>query len=176
MPVGLAITDLLDYTEWERQTWLEWLRSHGASALQIRVGPHGDGRFQNVGEVVRHIFSAEQRYVERLSGRPMTDPSTIPADDLEGLFQFGQGSRQALREFIETLPAEEWDILREFKLFHSRLSATPRKIVAHILLHEIRHWAQLATLWRWHGLTTDFHDFLFSPVLGGEFHRGSPTT
>jgi len=38
-------------------------------------------------------------------------------------------------------------------------------------LHEIRHWAQIGTLFRLNGLTIEFHDFLFSPVLGGEFKR-----
>lgn len=171
----LAMTDLLDYTDWERRKWLEWLRKRGGAILEISAGAHGDGRFQKVGELVRHMFSAEKRYIERLSGLPMTDTATIPADDIEALFQFGQQSRQELRNFIETLPAEDWDATKEFKLFNSFLSATPRKIVVHILLHEIRHWAQIATIFRLNGLTDDFHDFLFSPVMGGEFRRDSQT-
>ena len=52
------------------------------------------------------------------------------------------------------------------------LTATPRKIVVHILLHETRHWAQIATLlrlngWALNGFVDGFHDFLFSPVMGG---------
>ena len=38
-------------------------------------------------------------------------------------------------------------------------------------MHEIRHWAQIATLFRVNGLANGFQDFLFSPVLGGEFGR-----
>ncbi len=171
MQAVLAINDLLDYTDWERDKWLEWLRQRGGQILEISAGPHGDGRFEKVGELVRHIFSAEKRYVERLSGRPLTDTATIPANDIEALFQFGQQSRRELRHFIETLPNEEWDTPQEFKLMNALLSAPPRKIVAHILLHEIRHWAQVATILRLNGLTADFHDFLFSPVMGGAFKR-----
>jgi uncharacterized damage-inducible protein DinB len=47
------------------------------------------------------------------------------------------------------------------------LTVKPRKIVVHILLHEIRHGAQIATLFRLNSLVDDLHDFLFSPVLGG---------
>jgi uncharacterized damage-inducible protein DinB len=54
----------------------------------------------------------------------------------------------------------------------SSLTATPRKIITHVVVHEIRDWAQIATLLRLNGLSGDFHDFLFSPVLGGEFRRG----
>jgi uncharacterized damage-inducible protein DinB len=53
----------------------------------------------------------------------------------------------------------------------SFLTATPKKIVIHVLVHEIRHWAQIATVLRAQGLTDEFHDFLFSPVMGGELKR-----
>jgi hypothetical protein len=39
----------------------------------------------------------------------------------------------------------------------------------HTLIHEIRHWAQIATLSRLNGFDVEFRDFLFSPVMGGEF-------
>ena len=124
-----------------------------------------------MGELVRHIFSAEKRYVERLSGRSLTDPASIPTDNVDALFQFGRQSRSGLREFIQAFPAQEWDVPQDFTIMNSFLRATPRKIVIHILMHEIRHWAQITTLLRLHGLTDEFHDFLFSPALGGEFRR-----
>ncbi len=98
-------------------------------------------------------------------------PAAIPVDDIDALFQFGRQSRSALEAFIATFPPAEWDVFREFPLMNGVLRATPRKIVIHILMHEIRHWAQIATLLRLEGLTDEFHDFLFSPVLGGEFRR-----
>jgi uncharacterized damage-inducible protein DinB len=169
MPVGLTMDDLLDYTDWERGKWLDWMRQCDQAILEISAGPNGDGRFVRVGDLVRHVFSAEKRYVERLSDRPITDPATIPADDIETLFQFGQQSRRELRRFIEELPPEDWDASRTFTLMNKSLTATPRKIVTHVLLHEIRHWAQIATLLRLRGLKDDLHDFLFSPAMGGEF-------
>src|SRR6476660_6816384 len=87
MPVHLSLSDLIDYTDWERQKWHERLRQQGDAALRTSIGPHGDGRFSTVGELMRHIFSAEKRYVERLLGQPLTDTSSVPADDLEALFQ-----------------------------------------------------------------------------------------
>jgi uncharacterized damage-inducible protein DinB len=167
----VSLDDLLNYTDWERQQWHAWFVEHGVPALKISAGPHGDGRFGAVGDLVRHIFSAEKRYVERLSGRPLTDTASIPADDVEALFQFGQQSRAGLRGFLATFPAEKWDISHEFTILNNLVRVTPRKTVIHVVLHEIRHWAQIATLLRLHGLKGDFHDFLGSPVLGGEFRR-----
>src|SRR5215470_612048 len=132
MPVDLTLDDLLDYTDWQRQKWQEWFGQHGGDALRISAGPHGDGRFQAVGELVRHIFSAEKRYVDRLSGRPLTDPASIPIDDSEALFQFGRQSRSDLREFVLTFPSQDWDTPQDFTIVNHSLRATPRKIVIHV--------------------------------------------
>jgi uncharacterized damage-inducible protein DinB len=168
----LDFNHLLGYTDWERQKWHDRLRPQGDPVLKISVGGHGDGRFATVGDLIRHIFSAETRYVERLSGRPLSDTSTVPNDSIDALFDFGKRSRKSLKEFIAGFPAEAWDVPQEFKLMNSSLTVTPRKIILHVVLHETRHWAQLATLLRLNGMPGDFHDFLFSPVLGGELKRG----
>jgi uncharacterized damage-inducible protein DinB len=170
--LDLSLNNLLDYTDWERQQWHDWLRRQGDHVLQISAGQHGDGRFQVVGELVRHIFSAEKRYVDRLSGRSLTDTAAIPSDSIDALFQFGEQSRKQFKEFIKAFPAQQWDVAQDFKMLGSSLTATPRKIITHVVVHEIRHWAQIATLLRLNGMSGDFHDFLFSPVLGGEFRRG----
>jgi uncharacterized damage-inducible protein DinB len=167
----LSLTDLLDYTEWERQKWHLWLSQHGEQTLEIKTGPHGDGRFERVGDIIKHIFSAEKRYVERLTGRPLTDAATIPNDNVELLFQFSEQSRKEFKQLLETFPAQEWDVQREFKILTYVVKVTPKKIAMHILMHEIRHWAQIATLFRLKGFAVEFHDFLFSPVLGGEIAR-----
>ena len=162
---GLSLNDLVEYTDWERGQWLAWMRQQGQQVLDIGAGPSGDGRFQKVGDLIRHIFSAEKRYVERLLDHPVTDTSSIPASDIEALFQFGQQSREELKQFIETFPGDKADVPFEMKLMNSSLTVTPNKIVTHVLMHEIRHWAQIATLLRLNGLKVDFHDFLFSPVM-----------
>jgi len=169
--VNLTLDDLLVYTDWERQKWRDFVESRGADLLKFKAGEHGDGRFQTIGDIVRHIFSAEKRYVERLSGRPLTDSAAVPSDNIDALFDFGQLSRKELRECIVGFPADHWDVLQELKFGNSTITATPKKIVIHIVLHEVRHWAQIATLFRQNGIPGDFHDFLFSPVLGGEVRR-----
>jgi uncharacterized damage-inducible protein DinB len=173
MPVQLSLNDLIDYTEWEQQKWHERLRQQGNEVLKTGVGPHGDGRFETVGELVRHIFSAEKRYVERLLGRQLSDTGSVPADNLEVLFQFGEESRRELKNFVEKFPTDKWDVPLEFKLMNSVLTLTPRKIIVHVLVHEIRHWAQIATLLRLNGVTGEFHDFLFSTAMGGD-PKGNP--
>jgi uncharacterized damage-inducible protein DinB len=122
--------------------------------------------------MVRHIFGAEKRYVERLNGRAVTDLSSVPTQDLEALFEFGRQSRADLRNFVATLPEAEWDRPIGMKIVKWSILASPRKIVMHVLIHEMRHWAQIATTLRLNGLKPDQHDFLFSPALGGEVSGG----
>ena len=119
------------------------------------MGPHDDN--QTVGDVVSFLT------------KPLTDTAAIPNDDLEALFELGQQSRQALKDLIESFQTPSWDIQKDFEFVGWSLKATPKKIIIHVLTHEIRHWAQIATVFRLNGFKGDFHDFIFSPVLGGEF-------
>jgi uncharacterized damage-inducible protein DinB len=158
---------LLAYTDWERELWRAWFLKEGPSALSIPVGPYGDGRMTTVGELVRHIFTAEQRYVERMLGQPLTEQGSIPADDPSALFTFAASSRARFRDFVATCPAGTWDIPQQMSLLGKTVSLTPRKVVIHCVLHEIRHWGQVATLLRLSGKTAGMQDFLFSPVDPG---------
>jgi uncharacterized damage-inducible protein DinB len=166
---NLSFDDLIEYTDWERQKWCDWLRQQGNQVLNISAGQHGDGRFKSTGDLVRHIFSAEKRYVERLSDQPLTDTTSIPNDNIEALFAFSQRSREALKDFIQAFPAQQWDVPNDYKILNYSVRATPQKIITHVLIHEIRHWAQIATLFRLNGLVGEPHDFLFSPVMDSEF-------
>ena len=72
-----------------------------------------------------------------------------------------------LTDLIRDLDPSLWDVPREFVILGYNVTATPKKIVMHVLMHEIRHWAQIATLCRLNGLVVEWQDFLGSPVWGG---------
>jgi len=169
MTIGSDLAPLLDYTRWERAQWHAWFRDAGPAALAVDLGPHGDGRVNTVGELVRHIFSAEQRYVDRIRGAPLTDTATVASGDADALFAFGEKSRASLRELLETFPADQWDVPRQVQMGAHTRSLTPRKMVVQAVLHEIRHWAQVATFLRLSGRKPGSRDFLVSPV----FDQGS---
>ena len=166
MSPALAVEDLIGYTTWQRTLWHAWFTQKGPAPLAVTTGDHGDGRFPTIGGLIRHIFSAELRYAERIAGLPLTDTSVVPIDDPAALFLLGAAGRARFLGFIATLPDELWTFPFEFPLLNSTVRSTPRKVVLHVLTHEIRHWAQVATLLRLQGWTGDRHDLLFSPVLG----------
>jgi uncharacterized damage-inducible protein DinB len=74
--------------------------------------------------------------------------------------------RASFKGILETLPATEWTKPFEFPLLNSTVRSTPRKVVLHVLTHEIRHWAQVATLLRLQGWVGERQDLIFSPVFG----------
>lgn len=123
--------------------------------------------FNLFGDVVKHIFSAEKRYIDRLSGREIADTSCVANDHVEALFDFGAQSRNQLKEFVATFPTERWDENVELNLMSRTIHASPRRIVVHVLMHEVRHWPQIATLLWLNGVVAEFRDFLFSPAMSG---------
>ena len=165
---GLSFDDLVDYTEWQRGKWRAWFRDN-PEALALSTGDHADGRFTTVGEVVKHIFGAELRYVQRLEGEPLSDLASVSADQVDELFSKGDETRQRLKQLLATVSGEWWEVPRQFTILSYQVTATPRKVIAHTLMHEVRHWAQLATVCRMNGHAVGAHDLLASPLWGGEF-------
>jgi uncharacterized damage-inducible protein DinB len=165
MPFKFEFDHLLKYTEWDRAQWEAWFREQGTLALAAGLGPNGDGRVNTVGELVRHIFAAELRYVQRVRGLPLMDASTVAADDVEALFAFGRQSRSALRALLTELPEERWDVPQEIQIGSHKRATTPKTMIVQAVTHEIRHWAQMATLLRTSGMKTGAHDFLVSGVF-----------
>ena len=166
--LGLSFDDLLEYTDWQRGKWHAFFRGN-ADALTLSIGEHGDGRFTTVGDVVKHIFGAELRYVQRLQGEALSDLANLPSDQVEELFSKGVETRRRLKQLLTTMPADQWEVPRQFTILSYQVTATPRKIIAHTLMHEVRHWAQLATVCRMCGHAPDAQDLLASPLWGGEF-------
>lgn len=165
MSPTLDFRDLVAYTAWQRSNWQSWFQQR-SSALSVTTGANGDGRFPTVGGLIRHIFSAEVRYIERIAGSPLTDTSSVPTDDAMALFEFGIAGRARLEQLFDTMAPAQWDVPFEFPLLNSTARASPRKIILHVLTHEIRHWAQMATLLRLQSWPCDPQDLLLSPVLG----------
>jgi uncharacterized damage-inducible protein DinB len=165
MAFKLELEHLLTYTDWERAQWHAWFREQGPDALAVDLGPNGDGRINTVGELVRHIFSAEQRYVDRIQGAPLSEAAGISPDDVEALFAFGRQSRESMRALASALPTEWWSVPQQIQLGKHSRSVTPQKMVLQAITHEIRHWAQIATFLRMSGRKPGPRDLLVSPLF-----------
>jgi uncharacterized damage-inducible protein DinB len=167
----LTISELLDYTDEEREKWKSWFTAQGNNPLKIALAGEAT---PNLGALILHIFWAELFYAYWMGGEVLSKESevvkqnqTLPNDQAEAIFGFGDLARKAMRAFTDSAGQAEWDRIYEMDGFGVHLGGPARKLIAHILVHEIRHWAQMAITVRQHGLAPPGdHDLVFSKSFG----------
>ena len=161
---ALRFTELLEYTEAETDHWRRWISTQPPEVLDL---PIGTGRTATVRGLIHHIIVVESRYINRLRGEPVMEYTSVPADPIETTFDVFTAARRKLDEWLAS--ATEADLAKrlEFQTISAGMQhASARKVLAHLLIHGMRHWAQIATVVRAHGYPTDwFHDILMSDAL-----------
>jgi uncharacterized damage-inducible protein DinB len=138
----LTTDELIDYTNGERKKWHQWL---AANPDAMSVPAQRQGRFLSVGSLIDHIFLVERRHLQRLKGQsPIADGTGVADTDVAGLFAFGDKAREDLVEYARSLGEDAARTVHQFDVRGQRVAMTPRKLLFHIFIHEIRHWAQVA--------------------------------
>ena len=119
---------------------------------------------KTVGELLQHIVAVELRYAEQLTGLPPTDYSAIPFDSVGAIYATHDRAIALLGQQLNADP--DWDEQIEFMTRTWGLARATRKtIFFHALLHGTRHYAQLATLVRQHGIKPNWAmDYLMMGV------------
>ena len=159
----LTYDELLRYSNGEREKWRTWLTAH-PDAMEAPVQP--GARYPNVGKLIDHIFLVERRHLQRLTGDRPSDSTGLSANNVAPLFDYGASVRRELEQFASGLEDEQADIVRTFSVRDEDWPMTPRKLLFHILLHETRHWAQIALAVRLAGFEPPGdHDLFYSPAL-----------
>lgn len=159
-----SFDELLRHNEEETERWRKFFAATPA-ALDV---PMDMADMKTVRGAVLHIFVVEQLYGERLSGttRERFSYDDFPADSLEQLFAYHQGALGHLRNLLDSYTEAQWSEPIEFKARVMSITASRRKMFAHVLLHSMRHWAQVAMVLRQNGFKQDWqHDFIFTQVM-----------
>jgi uncharacterized damage-inducible protein DinB len=155
----LLFDELLRYTAEERDKWRAWLLAH-PQAVEAPVQP--GARLPTVGKLIDHIFLVERRHLQRLTGDRLSDSTGLTGNNAVPLFDYGASVRRELEQFARELDEDAADEIRTFEVRDRQWAMTPRKLLFHILLHEIRHWAQIALAVRLAGLEPPGdHDFFY---------------
>lgn len=164
MTTALTFRELLDYTRTETEHWHRWLAAQPPQVLDL---PAGAGRTATVRGLVHHIVVVERRYTDRLRGEPVSEYADVPSEPLDAMFVSFADTRARLEQWLQSAADADLARVLEFQtLSAGTLKASARKIVVHLLLHGVRHWAQLATTLRQQGHATDWpHDILMSDAL-----------
>ena len=162
MTLALTFDELLRYTNGEREKWRTWFARHPA-AIDAPVQP--GGRFATVGKLMDHIFLVERRHLQRLQSQPVVEQTGLTGNNAAPLFDYGASVRRELEQYAANVN-DDPDEVRTFEIRGERMHITTRKLLFHMLLHEIRHWAQIATAVRLAGFEPPGdHDLLLSAAL-----------
>jgi len=141
--VHVELTPLLAYSDHERSKWREWI---AADPGRLQVPFHSGGRFADVAALLDHVFLVERRHLSRLEGAVPPPSTGVPPGDWRALFEYAALVRADFRAYINDLDettAGQTMVITGLQS-SSDISMTRRRLVTHILLHEIRHLAQLA--------------------------------
>jgi uncharacterized damage-inducible protein DinB len=161
--LNLSYDELLRYSADERTKWRQFFAKH-PEALDIAVQP--GGRLPTVGKLIDHIFLVERRHIQRLRDEPLTSQTGLTGNNAPPLFDYGASVRRELEQLAADLDEDAANQLRTINVRDRDWPMTPRKLLFHILLHELRHWAQIALAIRLAGLEPPGdHDLFYSRAL-----------
>jgi uncharacterized damage-inducible protein DinB len=157
--VSLTLSELLDYSDHERGKWRAWVATDPARLdLPFQAGQ----RFPTLWSLFEHMFLVERRHLCRLEGSTPPEATGVRPGDWQALFDYAELVRADLRQYVDGLDDAEAGEMFTFTIPMGSFTMSKRKLTAHILLHELRHWAQVAYAARVAGAAPPGdHDLLF---------------
>lgn len=157
---AITLEELIGWNDESAQKWIEFL-SNNPDLLELPSGIYGT---KTVRDLLKHIFGVEFRYSERLRG---LTPTSIENIHVTSIGELALLHAEAINHYRAALANNDfdWSATVEFTTLSAGTQrATLRKMLAHALMHSIRHWAQLGTLARTAGHPAHIDgDLLFSP-------------
>lgn len=160
---GITLEELLADNEASTAKWQTWFAAN-PSALDLPCDIYNSGTVRGM---LKHIFAVALRHSQRLNNEEVTAYEAIPDGSLDDLWAIHSRAVQNLHRFLsQSNESVLQEVIPLQTVSAGTLHASRRKLVAHILLHSMRHWAQLSTLLRQAGYKTDWpKDFLFSDAI-----------
>ena len=145
MSIGVEFARLIAYSDHERAKWRAWV---AADPSRLNAPFQPGGRFPTLWSLLDHLFLVERRHLARLEGAVPPDATGIAVGDWKALFEYADLVRADLRQFADELDdAEAAQVITWTAVAPAppgTYSMTRGKLMTHVLLHEIRHLAQIA--------------------------------
>jgi uncharacterized damage-inducible protein DinB len=159
MSVTIECSRLLAYSDHERQKWRDWM---AADPTRMSIVLQPGGRFPTAAALLDHVFLVERRHLSRLQGSTPPEESGVPLGDWQRLFEYADLVRADLRGYVSDLA----DVTADGRLTWNAIGIGPvtlsrRRLLTHIVLHEVRHLAQLALAARTAGIEPPGNHDLF---------------
>ena len=157
--ITAGLAELLSYSDHERAKWRTWLEADPSRlALPVQDG----GRFPNIGSLLDHMFLVERRHLARMEGATPPESTGVAAGDVKALFDYGELVRADFTRFVSTLDDATAAQRFTFTIPTGPQTMSRRKLATHVVLHEVRHLAQIALAARAAGVAPPGdHDLFF---------------
>jgi uncharacterized damage-inducible protein DinB len=157
--ITAGLLELLAYSDHERAKWRAWIEADPSRlALPFQPG----ARFATIGSVFDHIFLVERRHLSRMENATPPDSTGVPPGDAPGLFEYADLVRDDFRRFVATLDDSTAAQPFTFTIPSGPQTMSRRKLATHVVLHEVRHLAQIALAARAAGVAPPGdHDLFF---------------
>src|ERR1051326_8364765 len=126
----ISFRDLLAYTDYLAQRWLNYFRQN-PQALDIDVG----GRTPTLRDLVTHIFQVEHFFADLLlqeDMKPTGRPAQMEAKTLEELQKMHQEANQDLAHYIDSAEEQKLETMRTM----GPVTVSNRKILAQAVLQD----------------------------------------
>jgi uncharacterized damage-inducible protein DinB len=159
---ALTTDELIAWVNETSRRWQAHLIAH-PQVLELDCDIREGAR---VRDLVHHIVAVELRYAERLNDLPISSYDAVPNDTVDHLYDTHARAMSLLQQAIAA-PNTNWDEDLEFPTRSAgTLTARRRTIVVHMLMHSIRHYAQLGTIARHGGAAPDWlGDYLLMDLI-----------
>jgi uncharacterized damage-inducible protein DinB len=157
---SLSASELITWLETTSTNWRKLLNAHP----ELLTKPCDVAGVKSVAELLQHIVAVELRYAERLADLPVSDYANIPFDSVDAIYATHERSIAIFRQLLTS--NIDWNTSTEYMTRSFGPARSGRKtILFHVLLHGIRHYAQLATLVRQCGVKPDWPmDYIFMDI------------
>ncbi len=135
-----VLRELARYCAGETDRWYAWLAEQDAALLAL---PVGEAQIATVGTLLMHVAWVERAYAEVVVGAPVTS-EWLPTDALAPIRAVHEEAFAKLESFLAGADDAALERRVTLRVRGVRLTASVGKMVAHMLVHGIRHYAQLA--------------------------------
>jgi len=162
--------ELYAWVERTSSGWRELLTAH-PEALTL---PCNIRASTTVAGLLQHIAAVELLFTEWLSGIPATpaaEPSSATPETTYATIYATHDKAMSLFLNLNQHDEAWWQEQVDFPMRSGAILHGPRRVFAiHMLMHSIRHYAQLATIVRQHGITPnwqmDYLGMIMPPAKG----------
>ena len=159
MSITAGLPELLAYSDHERAKWRAWVE---ADPSRLSLPVQDGGRFPTIGSLLDHVFLVERRHLSRMEGATPPESTGVAAGDVKGLFEYGDLVRADFTRFVNTLDDATAAQRFTFSIPAGPQTMSRRKLATHVVLHEVRHLAQIALAARAAGVAPPGdHDLFF---------------